>query len=132
MTSKRILFSVLPLLMLASCNGGGAPGERAVNATENQRFEPSTLTVSAGTTVAFTNTSSQPHTVTAYQDGIPEGAEYFSSGGLDSEEKARSQIETALLADQETYEVTFDEPGTYEYFCIPHEDQGMKGTIVVE
>ena len=129
---KRLPFFVLMFLFLVSCNGGGASGESAVEATEGQRFEPSTLTVSAGTTVTFTNVSSEPHSVTAYEDSIPEGAEYFSSGELDSEAKARSQIEATLLGDEETYAVTFDEPGTYEYFCIPHEDQGMKGTIVVE
>lgn len=26
---------------------------------------------------------------------------------------------------------TFEEPGTYSYFCGPHEDQGMVGTVTV-
>jgi plastocyanin len=26
---------------------------------------------------------------------------------------------------------TFDVPGTYQYFCIPHEMAGMTGTVVV-
>ncbi len=28
--------------------------------------------------------------------------------------------------------LTFDKPGTYEYFCAVHRDEGMKGTIVVQ
>jgi len=31
-----------------------------------------------------------------------------------------------------TYEYTFDVPGTYLYYCAPHEPQGMKGAIVVD
>jgi hypothetical protein len=31
----------------------------------------------------------------------------------------------------ESFSYTFDEPGTYEYFCIPHEDLGMVGTVTV-
>jgi plastocyanin len=27
--------------------------------------------------------------------------------------------------------LTFDRPGTYEYFCLIHQDRGMKGTITV-
>ena len=30
-----------------------------------------------------------------------------------------------------TYALTFDRPGTYEYVCIFHGVQGMKGTITV-
>ena len=58
--------------------------------------------------------------------------EYFASGGADSEEAARDLIADSLIAEGETYELTLDEPGTYEYFCVPHEDSGMTGTIVVE
>ena len=30
-----------------------------------------------------------------------------------------------------TFSFTFDEPGTYDYFCIPHEDLGMVGSVTV-
>jgi hypothetical protein len=30
-----------------------------------------------------------------------------------------------------TFSFTFEEPGTYDYFCIPHEDLGMVGTVTV-
>ena len=51
---------------------------------------------------------------------------------VDSEEEARDNLADALVGQEGTYEVTFDEPGTYEYFCIPHEQQGMRGTVEVE
>ncbi|PSP69167.1 halocyanin, partial [Halobacteriales archaeon QH_9_66_26] len=31
----------------------------------------------------------------------------------------------------ETFEVTFDVPGTYDYFCIPHERAGMQDEFTV-
>ena len=31
-----------------------------------------------------------------------------------------------------TFEYTFDEPGTYNYICTPHEASEMKGSVVVE
>ncbi len=31
----------------------------------------------------------------------------------------------------ETYEYTFDSDGIYNYVCVPHEGQGMKGSVVV-
>lgn len=99
---------------------------------ETNQFEPAELTITAGGTVAFENDSSQSHTVTAYEDEIPGAATYFASGDFSSEEAARADLGAGLIDAGERFEVTFDVPGTYEYFCIPHESQGMKGTIVVE
>jgi plastocyanin len=100
--------------------------------TDSLTFEPQEFHAAVGETVTFENSSGAPHTVTAYDDGIPEGGEYFASGGFDSEEAARDDVAAGLIEPDGTYEVTFDEPGTYEYFCIPHEGSGMTGEIVVE
>ena len=32
----------------------------------------------------------------------------------------------------ETFTFTFDSPGTYKLICVPHESQGMEGTITVQ
>ncbi|HYP24922.1 MAG TPA: plastocyanin/azurin family copper-binding protein [Actinomycetota bacterium] len=124
---RRIAF-LLVALALAACSGGGSSDGATVDMLEGQRFEPETLTVETGTTVTFVNDSAEAHTVTAV-DGVPV---YFSSGGFESEDEARDNLADALIGQEDTYEVTFDEPGTYEYVCIPHEDQGMTGTIEVE
>lgn len=96
-----------------------------------REFSPSTIRVKAGETVTFENESPEAHTVTAYQSGIAGGAEYFASGGASSEGQARADVAAGLLAEGETFTATFDAPGRYRYFCIPHEDQGMKGVVIV-
>jgi plastocyanin len=97
-------------------------------------YDPAELTVSTGDTVAWTYAAGEPHSVTAYRDGIPDGATYWASGGFDSEEAARSGWENGEGAVQsgQSFVHTFETTGTHEYFCIPHEAAGMVGTVVVE
>ncbi len=99
--------------------------------TDDFRFEPGTLSVESGTTVTFVNESDQRHTATAYEDEVPESS-FFSSGGFRSEAEAREELAGALVAPGDSYEVTLESPGTYRYFCIPHEDQRMMGTLEVQ
>jgi plastocyanin len=96
-------------------------------------YEPATIEVSVGGTVVWKNTSGRAHTVTAYDDGLPEGAEYFASGGFESEQAARDGWEAGSggIFSNDTYEHTFDVAGEYPYLCIPHERQVMTGTVVV-
>ena len=119
------------LALLGGCEKGSVQRAATVSMLEGQRFSPETLEVAAGTTVTFGNDSAEAHTVTAYEGRVPSDAEYFSSGGFESEEEARDSLAGAIVGQEDTFQVTFDVPGTYEYFCIPHEQQGMKGTIVV-
>ena len=119
------------LALLGACSDDAAPGGATIEMVEGQRFTPAELRVSVGTTVTFVNDSAEAHTVTAYDDGIPEGADYFASGGFESEDEARDDLAGALVGQDATYAVTFGATGTYEFFCIPHEGRGMRGTIVV-
>ena len=119
------------LLALVACGNDEprAPGE--VGMTEAHAFDPKEITIDAGDSVTWVNDSSESHTVTAFDDGLPEGAEYFASGDFGVEEEARDNVSDGLMQPDDTFEVTFDEPGTYRYFCIPHEGHGMTGTVVV-
>lgn len=121
------------LTAVAGCAGvGGTQGDILMRATS---FDPYEFTVSVGDTVTWYNASSRAHTVTAYENAIPEAAEYFASGGYDDEATARKAWRDELgggITSGETYSHTFDVPGRYEYVCIPHEQGGMVGTIVVE
>lgn len=106
-----------------------APGE--VGMTESHAFDPKEITIDAGETVTWINDSSESHTVTAYEDSLPEGADYFDNGGAEGEEAARDDVGENLMQPGDTFEVSFDQPGTYRYLCIPHEGHGMTGTVVV-
>ncbi|WP_265107890.1 plastocyanin/azurin family copper-binding protein [Halosolutus halophilus] len=100
--------------------------------TDGFGFDPKTTTIESGRTVTWTNTSDVDHTVTAYEDTIPEGAAYFASGGFESERAGRTHLTEGLVAPGGEYEHTFEESGTYEYYCIPHESSGMVGAVQVE
>jgi plastocyanin len=98
-------------------------------------FTPPSLTVSVGDTVVWRNTSSRGHTVTAYDDGIPDDAEFFATGGYDDTQTARDAYHNelgGLIDSGESFSHTFEVPGEYQYLCVPHEPQGMVGTVVVE
>lgn len=103
-----------------------------VEMTDDLTFDPADVTVRADVGVNWRNVSDVGHTVTAYEGQVPRGASYFASGGFDSEEAARNDLEGGLIEPGEGYQVAFRIPGTYEYFCIPHEGSGMSGTIEVE
>jgi plastocyanin len=61
-------------------------------------YQPAVLSVPVGTTVVWTNLDPVPHTVTDY-DGA------YDSGDF---------------AERETFSMTFNTPGVYEYYCVPH------------
>jgi plastocyanin len=75
---------------------------------DNFTFNPQRLTVTAGSTVTWTNKDDIPHAIAA------SGAQ-FRSKALDTDDD---------------YSFTFTTPGTYQYFCSLHPH--MTGTIVVE
>jgi plastocyanin len=90
--------------------------------------------VTTGTTVVWKNTGARLHTVTAYERALPDDAEYFASGGYDTEQAAvDAWFDSGEGAIQQgtTFEHTFDVPGTYDYYCVPHEAKGMSGEVVV-
>jgi plastocyanin len=97
-------------------------------------FEPAELTVSVGDTVAFEHVGGEAHNVVAYEGEIPEAAEYWASGGFDSQEAAETGWENGEGAVQsgQAYVHTFETAGEHDYYCVPHEAAGMVGTIVVK
>jgi plastocyanin len=92
-------------------NGTNEPGPNEVFMV-GQSFTPSTLEVEVGTTVRWENNSSETHTVTSGTNGTYDGN--FDSGNV---------------SPGGSYTYTFNEAGTFPYFCIPHPN--MTGTITV-
>ncbi len=113
-----LMLTLFSLAILLSCGksynsststGGGyvAPSPNAVSIV-NMSFSASSLTVTAGTTVTWTNQDAITHTVTADDNS-------FDSGNI---------------ASKGTYSKVFSKAGTYTYHCKIH--PGMLGTIVVK
>jgi plastocyanin len=108
--------------VLAACAGGdGAPssagdggGGGGTDAGETVslaggRFSPASLTISAGTSVTFTDTSN--HTVTEGTNG--------------------TAVDDPIVDEEggEDVVVTFDEPGTYNITCRIHPNMNMTVTV---
>jgi plastocyanin len=88
-------------------------------------YSPDKATIKTGETVEWINDGDTIHSVSTEVSeaqnpkdvSIPAGAQAFDSGFLPPGGK---------------YDYTFKVPGTYRYFCLPHEKSGMVGTIVVK
>jgi len=87
-------------------------------------FDPVGLLLRPGQTVRWINAGDNVHTSTAYHPAnaghplrIPAAAEPWDSG--------------YLVHPGESFELTLTVPGTYDYYCTPHEQAGMVGRLVV-
>ena len=81
-------------------------------------FSPQDVTVETGTTVRW-EFESVGHNVKP--DEIPDESDWTGTEGGDFD----------TLPAGETHEHTFEIPGTYEYYCGPHRQFGMQGTVEV-
>ncbi len=68
-------------------------------------YDPDSLTIPIGTTVTWSNDDNTIHTVT---EGSPDVGQI--SDGFDSD----------LIGPGESFEYTFEEAGTFDYYCIVH------------
>ena len=90
--------------------GSGAPGCEETD----ECYIPSTLNISAGTTVVWENNDAAAHLATSgTPDGGPDGI--FDSG---------------MIMGGATYEYEFAETGEFVYYCLVH--PWMIGTVIVE
>ena len=97
-------------LTISAPEGSGVPGCE----TNNECYLPYEPTVAVGTTITWSNDDTAAHTVTSGNvNAGPTGV--FDSG---------------LFMAGGTFEFTFDEAGTYDYFCMVH--PWMTGIIHVE
>lgn len=111
--------------MAAGLGAAAAQDTVIIGMTDDLEFEPRGVTISAGDTVEWRNTSSVPHTATGDPDEaantanvqLPQGAQPFDSG---------------MIPAGASYSHTFEVPGRYQYVCLPHEAAGMIGEIIVQ
>jgi plastocyanin len=105
-------FFAASLLTVSLCLGGVMPAagaETAEVAIEKMAFAPQVLKIKPGTTVTWVNREKRTnHSILFEQENM---------------------LESDRLFPGETYQRTFDKPGTYSYRCGPHPE--MLGVIEV-
>ena len=118
---KGVLFTFIILSMFYGCtkpqdnnndtggNTGGTdrPGNNEVW-IKGTAFDPSTITIAAGTTITWTNKDAVTHNVTSNTAGL------FTSSSLGT---------------NGTFTNTFTTPGTFQYKCTIHPT--MTGSVIV-
>jgi len=114
----------------AGTASGGSPQTETVlvGPDGTLRFDPETVSISTGTTVAFSFESSG-HNVTSKPSASdecenPDEAEPFASYESDNHFEVVEQ--------GSTYDHSFETPGRFVYVCTPHAGQGMIGEVTVE
>ena len=110
--SKFLLpVAVAAVVFAAACGGSGESSEPVatteVQMVKSYRFDPKVIEIDAGETVTWTNEDNFTHTVQVQ--------------GQEDHKVERG----------ESVEITFDEPGTYDYVCTLHR-QDMDGTVIVK
>ncbi|HSG83637.1 MAG TPA: plastocyanin/azurin family copper-binding protein [Nitrosopumilus sp.] len=90
------------------------PSGAAIPADDQLYYDPTVLDVSVGTTVLWDNVDNTMHTATS---GTPDSG---ADGVFDSD----------IMSAGDTYEFTFSDAGSFDYYCILH--PWMIGTVNVE
>jgi len=88
-------------------------------------YAPEKVSIKVGESVQWVNDGETVHSVSTAaanaqnrkDTSMPKGAVAFDSG---------------FIPPGGDYSYTFTVPGTYRYFCLPHEKAGMVGVIVVK
>lgn len=118
LTAGLAISFVAPAIILAS------PAVVVKMTDKPPMYKPLKVTVKVGQTVEWINNAETLHSVTTDADSaqkptdvsLPPGAKPFDSG---------------FMKPGATFDYTFTVPGTYKYLCLPHEKDGMIGTVVV-
>ena len=84
-------------------------GATKVVMTDN-RYQPASVTVAAGTTVAWINSGANVHTVSAFDGSVESGA----------------------IPPGKAFVHTFTKPGTYQLLCRQHLLNGMTASVIVQ
>ena len=119
MNRRGAVSLVLLALLFGGCSEHSTEPTEPINeddvtivAISDFAFSAPTVTIDRGTSVRWRTSTATFHTVT------PDGHQAFAGRQLNAQGQA--------------YEVRFDTPGRYRYFCEPHRALGMMGEVVVQ
>ncbi len=98
----------------ATVNISAGAGSGPTCAQSNNCFDPNVINVTPGTTVEWKNNDKVSHTVTS---------------GSPSDNQTGTIFDSSLIAAGKDFTFTFNNPGTYNYFCQVH--PWMTGQVIV-
>lgn len=93
----------------------GCGDDKSSNGGSGPRFDPDEITIVVGDTIRFVSVTGD-HTVTS---------------GTGSDDPNVGDLFNAVVDEGDDFRFVFNTAGTVDYFCIPHEDDGMTGTVTV-
>lgn len=122
MTPKQLAQSAAVGLASLALTGSAFAGANVKLGADNGSlvFEPSSVTISKGDSVTWTNNAGFPHNIVFDEDAVPAGV---NADALSNEDY--------LNAPGETVTRKFDVAGEYNYYCEPHQGAGMQGKVIV-
>merc|ERR1712230_328351 len=113
--------AVAPVASLDGLKKAAVVGVSTVLLASPAFAAPNKITVSKGETVEFVNNKAFPHNVVFDEDNVPSGV---NADAISHEDYLNGPGEKVTNK--------FDTPGTYGYYCEPHQGAGMQGTIIVQ
>ncbi len=127
MPPKKLVYAIVLVAaaLLAAPSGLSASHEdvevielvETGDSEEPYAFEPAEVTIEPGTTVRWVHTHDVFHTIT--------------STDSHEEHNPNGEFDASMSSEGDTFEHTFEEAGTFHYYCKPHTGF-MFGTITVE
>ncbi|MDA8395066.1 MAG: plastocyanin/azurin family copper-binding protein [Candidatus Dormibacteraeota bacterium] len=105
------------------CTAANAQSSVTVDATNSLKFTPASVCLKAGGTVTWDNVGNLPHTTTDESS--------LAANPADAELPKGAVGWNQPIAPGKPFSLKLTVPGTYKYFCIPHELLGMLGQITV-
>lgn len=92
------------------------------------------INVSVGTTVVWTNQANNvPHNIYFPPVGqTPPPGPPFIAGSSATTYDGTAVANSPVLIPGSSYSLTFTKAGTFKYYCLFHDDEGMVGTVTVQ
>jgi len=140
---KRWSVLIVPALALGAAAFTAAPRQqhaarpgRTVHVEMLQQgsrymFRPNGIRIQPGDIIEFENVSGGPHNLQFYPNRIPAGAREFLNRAMPQRQGDLASPFFTQPHQKYTVNFTGAPEGTYDFFCLPHQALGMKGTIIV-
>jgi plastocyanin len=139
---KRWILLTVPVVALGAAAFTAAPKPAAERAAKTVRvemlqqgsryiFRPAGIRIQPGDIVEFENISGGPHNLQFYPNRIPTGAREFLNRAMPQRQGDLASPFFTTPHQKYTINFTGAPEGTYDFFCLPHQALGMKGTIIV-